>query len=250
MIMDWQRLFDNFGVKEVTKTDKDKKAYVLSTDQVLALNAANIEPAQERPGSPFSVKILFDDSTDSVDASYYHSKRSKEAQRDPEPRMGRQIISSWMQIGDQIIIGNIGSDVYAAKLSATTTVGPDVASEIASKVDPKTILKRAKKAKGKPKKVLRQRVEFVRDPYVVAGAIVRSNGACEMPGCPATLFLKEDGSPFLEVHHIVTLAEGGDDTLDNAAALCPRCHRELHFGASKRAKHKILAAKIAKLSGS
>jgi len=34
----------------------------------------------------------------------------------------------------------------------------------------------------------------------------------------------------LEVHHKVPLAEGGDDTVENAIALCPNCHRHAHYG--------------------
>jgi hypothetical protein len=31
-------------------------------------------------------------------------------------------------------------------------------------------------------------------------------------------------SPFVEVHHIIPEGEGGPNTLDNAAPLCPGCH--------------------------
>nr|WP_275041241.1 HNH endonuclease signature motif containing protein [Halomonas meridiana] len=41
---------------------------------------------------------------------------------------------------------------------------------------------------------------------------------------------KSDGSPYLEVHHRKPLAEGGDDTVANAIALCPNCHRAAHYG--------------------
>ncbi len=43
------------------------------------------------------------------------------------------------------------------------------------------------------------------------------------------VFEREDGSP-LEVHHVIRLADGGSDTINNSVALCPNCHRELHFG--------------------
>lgn len=33
-----------------------------------------------------------------------------------------------------------------------------------------------------------------------------------------------------EVHHKVPLSAGGDDTVENAIALCPNCHRKAHFG--------------------
>jgi len=28
----------------------------------------------------------------------------------------------------------------------------------------------------------------------------------------------------------VPLSEGGEDTLENAIALCPNCHRKMHYG--------------------
>ncbi|WP_369125133.1 MULTISPECIES: HNH endonuclease [unclassified Pseudomonas] len=31
------------------------------------------------------------------------------------------------------------------------------------------------------------------------------------------------------MHHIVQLAHGGDNTIENAQALCPSCHRNRHF---------------------
>lgn len=72
--------------------------------------------------------------------------------------------------------------------------------------------------------------DFIRDPYVVAAARIRAGQCCEMPACETRLFTQEDGTVFLEVHHIVPLSEGGVDELLNAAALCPMCHRELHHG--------------------
>ena len=50
--------------------------------------------------------------------------------------------------------------------------------------------------------------------------------------------------PYLESHHIATLAEGGPDTPENTAALCANCHRELHYGAERRAKTARLRALI------
>ncbi|MEQ1936169.1 MAG: HNH endonuclease [Fimbriimonadaceae bacterium] len=65
-----------------------------------------------------------------------------------------------------------------------------------------------------------------------------------MPACGSTLFKKDDGRNFLEVHHVVPLAEGGDDTMANAAALCPMCHRELHFGNLRLIKRLTLQNEI------
>lgn len=72
-----------------------------------------------------------------------------------------------------------------------------------------------------------QTVRYVRDPNVIVWVLEAANGNCEVCKKPAP-FAREDGSPFLEVHHIRPLAEGGPDTVDNAVAACPNCHRGLH----------------------
>lgn len=50
---------------------------------------------------------------------------------------------------------------------------------------------------------------------------------CQLCGNYAPL-LDEDGLPFLEVHHIILLAEGGDEVLASAVALCPNRYRRCH----------------------
>ncbi|HEV7586731.1 MAG TPA: HNH endonuclease [Longimicrobium sp.] len=71
---------------------------------------------------------------------------------------------------------------------------------------------------------------YLRNADVVAEVLHRATGACERCRQPAPFIRKRDGTPYLEVHHIQTLAEGGEDTVENAIALCPNCHRELHYG--------------------
>ena len=88
---------------------------------------------------------------------------------------------------------------------------------------------------------------FDQNPYVVAGALVRSKGLCEMPRCARPLFNREDGAPYLEVHHIIPLGENGDDILVNAAALCPHCHRELHFGRDRLKLRRALSTYVSSL---
>lgn len=70
---------------------------------------------------------------------------------------------------------------------------------------------------------------YKRSPYVVAEVLLRANGKCQSCRCDAP-FLKEDGTPFLEVHHIEWLSKGGEDSVENAIALCPNCHRQAHYG--------------------
>lgn len=47
---------------------------------------------------------------------------------------------------------------------------------------------------------------YKRSPYVVAEVLLRANGKCQSCRCDAP-FLKEDGTPFLEVHHIEWLSD-------------------------------------------
>lgn len=81
-----------------------------------------------------------------------------------------------------------------------------------------------------PKKRSVQVVEFIRNPDVVAEVLERASGHCQQCGNPAPFLRRLDSSPYLEVHHIVPLADGGEDTVKNAIALCPNCHRERHYG--------------------
>ena len=68
---------------------------------------------------------------------------------------------------------------------------------------------------------------YQRSEYIVESVLRRANGICEL--CESTApFLKKDGTHYLEVHHIDQLAKGGADTVENAVALCPNCHRKMH----------------------
>lgn len=72
--------------------------------------------------------------------------------------------------------------------------------------------------------------QYQRDPSVVAYALQKANGICGDCGNPAPFVSSRTGLPYLEVHHIKMLKDGGSDTVDNVVALCPNCHRERHHG--------------------
>ncbi|WP_353505486.1 HNH endonuclease [Microbulbifer variabilis] len=80
---------------------------------------------------------------------------------------------------------------------------------------------------------------YVRDPKVKAWVLKEASGQCECCGSDAP-FITTEGEPFLEVHHLRRLADNGSDTITNAVALCPNCHREFHYGINK----KVLVAKM------
>ncbi|MFM9912585.1 MAG: HNH endonuclease [Methylophilaceae bacterium] len=46
-------------------------------------------------------------------------------------------------------------------------------------------------------------------------------------------FNKPDGTPYIEVHHIIFMSEGGEDGLWNLAVLCAHHHRMAHFSDKK-----------------
>ncbi|WP_244220050.1 HNH endonuclease [Paraburkholderia terricola] len=93
---------------------------------------------------------------------------------------------------------------------------------------------RLQHSKKLPEKIKVVTEAYVRNPDVVAEALHRARGQCGRCKQPAPFSRRQDGSPYLEVHHIQLLKDGGEDTVENAIALCPNCHRELHFGAAGR----------------
>ena len=68
---------------------------------------------------------------------------------------------------------------------------------------------------------------FVRDAAVAEVAKRLANGLCDLCEQPAP-FQNKSNEAYLECHHIIWLAQGGEDTIANTVALCPNCHRKMH----------------------
>lgn len=100
----------------------------------------------------------------------------------------------------------------------------------AAKDDIERRRKRLNKANKIPKKIKVSVWQFFRNPDVVAEALYLANGKCQCCGKEAPFKRKSDSTPYLEVHHKIQLANGGEDSVENSIALCPNCHREKHFG--------------------
>lgn len=83
----------------------------------------------------------------------------------------------------------------------------------------------------KPQKIVATSNIFLRDPKVKAFILKRAGGRCECCTAPAP-FKTFQGLDYLEVHHMKMLAEGGSDKVENAVALCPNCHRALHYASN------------------
>ena len=81
---------------------------------------------------------------------------------------------------------------------------------------------------------------YIRDRYVSEYAKRRANGICQLCEQPAP-FNDENGEPYLETHHVIWLADGGEDSIENTVALCPNCHRKMHTLNKEEDVNKLLS---------
>lgn len=80
--------------------------------------------------------------------------------------------------------------------------------------------------------------------YVLA----RADGRCE--GCQADApFKRPDGRPYLEPHHTRRISDSGPDHPRWVIALCPTCHRRIHYGENGDAYNALIEAKLAEIEG-
>lgn len=170
------------------------------------------------------------------------------------------------ELGLPILIGyqprrNVGAKVTAKLLPMINSVWQRQQSSEAPTADPEALQTRVKSARSKVKanaampppinpatgsKVEVTTKRFVRDPNVIAWVLVTAAGRCEACGDPAP-FLRDDGEPYLEVHHVRPLGEGGPDSSDNAVGICPTCHRRFHHGADKDRYRRETIRKVDRL---
>jgi 5-methylcytosine-specific restriction protein A len=89
----------------------------------------------------------------------------------------------------------------------------------------------------------RKRTVYERSEAVRIYVLRRANGKCE--GCEREApFNNYKGQPYLEPHHIARIADEGPDHPEWVAALCPNCHRRVHFGADSKSYNELVAANI------
>lgn len=85
---------------------------------------------------------------------------------------------------------------------------------------------------------------YTRSEVVKRYARAVADGHCI--GCDsAAPFEDEAGDPFLEVHHLTRRSDGGVDHPDNVVAICPNCHREVHYGRGGEELNEELRAAVA-----
>lgn len=81
---------------------------------------------------------------------------------------------------------------------------------------------------------------FTTDPKLGKTAIERANYICELDGVDNRshgTFDSPNGHQYLEAHHLIPMKAQKDfpgknlDRLENIVAICPNCHRAIHYGA-------------------
>ena len=150
------------------------------------------------------------------------------ASKNKKPYKGyRQAKSGFEKLGYKI--------VEKRKIKAVDSIHNDFQKEVEQSPKDAPAKRRARLAKAprKPQEKLVQVRDFIRNRDVVVEVLKRSKGRCENKECTKPEpFRKSNGKTYLEVHHKEQLAKGGDDTVENAVALCPNCHRQAHYGPS------------------
>lgn len=146
---------------------------------------------------------------------------------------GKERVAGYAPLGH---IGPRGYKLIAEQLEARGLLGRDDYSPVDDtaelSVRAKRLMSRGKvlsppNGQRSVRRVMRGQVSFVRDPRVHAYVLQVANGSCEYC-CEPAPFLTALDEPYLEVHHVTPLSIGGPDTVDNAVALCPNCHRRAH----------------------
>lgn len=113
----------------------------------------------------------------------------------------------------------------------------------AHQLDEAELRARATLGDPQPGKRLLTATQFTRSPWVAEAVKRRARGICE--ACQeAAPFASTTGEPYLEVHHITPLSEGGFDTMTNTAAICPNCHRRCHHASDKAAYTRKLQESV------
>ncbi len=186
-----------------------------------------------------------------IDSSQLHSKLGYSRnyvlglQRVDEDRL-----SGYDSIGD--LIGSLTSTSRVTSTSGGETVdmyigtrGEGSASEIQLEgLSLEELRQRAEEAaQAQVSTKTTQTTRYSRSAAIKRYAKERADGQCEGCGSKAP-FKTKQGDPYLEVHHLHELSDEGADDPDAVAAICPNCHRQIHYGEGGSEFNKKIANKL------
>ncbi|MEQ5316614.1 HNH endonuclease [Providencia vermicola] len=98
----------------------------------------------------------------------------------------------------------------------------------AKNLSDESLKERAEKGRKKPSTYQQSTIQYERSIWVAEYAKRLAKGICQLCLNLAP-FENAKGVPYLETHHIVWLAKGGEDVIANTVALCPNCHKKMHI---------------------
>lgn len=101
--------------------------------------------------------------------------------------------------------------------------------------------KKKKRIEEKKQRILKQ---YLRDPQVAAYSKQQANYKCESDPLHETFISEISKQQYVEAHHLIPMKyqnmfEQSLDIPENIVALCPNCHRKIHYGNSEY-KNKII----------
>lgn len=217
-----------------------------SRDELRAAVAAYLDMQQiERAGSQFIKKKYYDELAEKFGRTPKSFEFRMQNISYVLSLMGRDWLSGLRPAR------NVGANVAAqieeliAEVEGTSIV-PVVSFEIVVRDDMKKRKLPQPPGTHEPKATTSTVTQYQRDPSVKAWVLQQANGICECCNQQAP-FVGSDGLPYLEIHHVRKLAEKGSDTTNNAVAVCPNCHRELHYGGQAKELVERLYISISRL---
>lgn len=262
----WSMVFDAHGVKRVARNDKNKSAYVPSQEQKDALEQAGLIPEDGGPAPAFALRVLGDPLRDQVKTSYYRSKGHPHRER----RMGREIISRWLEVDDEVLIGVRNGTVFIAKVhdpamhpaildqlsralsddgstsqpvqpeSADATEGSDGLDhkdlEVLTTSSDPGVLEDLRRKYASVSPETKARISKYIERGAVGDAVKRACGyhcqICEALGMDGLGFRKNSGGYYAEAHHVLPVSGLAPGSLgpSNVICTCPTHHRQLHYG--------------------
>ncbi len=114
-------------------------------------------------------------------------------------------------------------------LSAILETTEGAPSEASKTLDQLRTLAKAAAGIFPPTQAVGMRNIYQRSRDVRNYVLARAAGDCEGCKSPAP-FVRKNGNPYLEPHHIRRVSDGGPDDPAFVIALCPNCHRRVHAG--------------------